>query len=61
MKTGKVDLGLDSGNGRNIGSGVIEDSSIALCYEIGFTFSCLMRLMLLDLFKASMLWNDLLI
>ena len=55
MKTGKVDLGLDSGNGRNIGRGVTEDSSIALCYKIGFMFSCIMRLMILDLFKATVL------
>ena len=33
MKTGKVDLGIDSGNSRNIGSGVTKDSSIALCCE----------------------------
>ena len=61
MKTGKVDLGIDSSNGRNIGSGVTKDSSIVLCYEIGFIFSCIMRLMIVDLFKALVLWNDLLI
>ena len=61
VKTGKVDLGIDSSNGKNIGSGVTEDSSIALCHEMGFMFSCIMRFMILDLFKASMLWNDLLI
>ena len=52
MKTGKVDLGIDSGNRRNMGSGVTKDSSVALCYEIGFMFSCIMRLMILDLFNA---------
>ena len=61
MKTGKVELGIDSGNRRNIGCGVTKDSSVALCYEIGYMFSCIMRLMILDLFKASMLWKDLLI
>ena len=55
VKTGKVDLGIDSGNRKSIGSGVTKDSSM------GFMFSCIMKLMILDLFKASMLWNDLLI
>ena len=61
VKTGKVDLGIDSGNRKSIGSGVTKDSSIALCHEMGFMFSCIMKLTILDLFKASMLWNDLLI